>query len=92
MIKVLIGLVYVVIGVVVAAANDYFTKFGSIKGVASAVLAVLLWPLVLLGVDLHLGTLDADKRNGREGDGGGRKDGLLLPLAVGLRMLLRPSR
>ena len=84
MIKALIGLAYLVIGFIVAAANDYFTKLGSVKGVASAVLGVLLWPLVLLGVNLHLGTLDATN-----GDKGGKdgKNGLLVPLVVTFRML-----
>jgi hypothetical protein len=46
--------VYVVIGLVVAGAHDYFEHLGALKPVASAVLAVLLWPLVLLGISLHL--------------------------------------
>jgi hypothetical protein len=50
----LLGLVYLIIGVVVAATNDYFENIGTAKRVLSAVLAVLLWPLVLLGVDLHI--------------------------------------
>ena len=50
----LLGLVYVVIGIVVAATNDYFKNIDTAKRVLSAVLAVLLWPLVLLGVDLHI--------------------------------------
>jgi hypothetical protein len=49
-----LGLVYFVIGVVVAATNDYFDHIGTIKRVISALLAVLLWPLVLLGIDLHI--------------------------------------
>jgi hypothetical protein len=49
-----LGLVYLVIGVVVAATNDYFDHIGTIKRVISALLAVLLWPLVLLGIDLHI--------------------------------------
>ena len=45
---------YVIIGVVVAAGHQYFEHVDALKPIASAVLAVLLWPLVLLGVDLHL--------------------------------------
>lgn len=48
------SLVYLIIGVVVAASHHYFAHLGSIKPIASAALAVLLWPLVLLGVNLHL--------------------------------------
>ncbi len=48
------SLVYLIIGVVVAASHHYFAHLDSIKPIASAALAVLLWPLVLLGVNLHL--------------------------------------
>jgi hypothetical protein len=47
-------LVYLIIGVVVAASHHYFVHLDSIKPIASAALAVLLWPLVLFGVNLHL--------------------------------------
>ena len=49
-----LGLVYLVIGIVVAATHDYFKNFDTVKRVISAILAILLWPLVLLGVDLHI--------------------------------------
>ena len=49
-----LGLIYLVIGVVIAATHDYFKHFDTVKRVISALLAVLLWPLVLLGVDLHI--------------------------------------
>jgi hypothetical protein len=45
---------YIVIGVVVAAGHHYFEHVDALKPIASAVLAVLLWPLVLLGISLHL--------------------------------------
>jgi hypothetical protein len=45
---------YVIIGVVVAAGNDYFDHVDKLKPIVSAVLAVLLWPLVLLGVNLQI--------------------------------------
>jgi hypothetical protein len=51
---VVLFVVYIVIGVVVAAGDEYFKHLDSLKPIASAVLAVLLWPLVLLGVSLHL--------------------------------------
>ena len=50
----LISLVYFIIGVVVAATHHYFQHLDAVKPVASAALAVLLWPLVLVGVNLHL--------------------------------------
>ncbi|HEV2906384.1 MAG TPA: hypothetical protein VGZ50_03605 [Actinomycetota bacterium] len=46
--------IYIIIGVVVAAGRDYFENLDALKPIASAVLAVLLWPLVLLGISLHL--------------------------------------
>lgn len=49
-----IALVYLIIGVLVAVAQDYFDNLENVKRIISALLAVLLWPLVLLGVDLHI--------------------------------------
>ena len=46
-------LVYIIIGLVVAWEHGYAT-FAWLKTVASAVLAVFLWWLVLLGVNLHV--------------------------------------
>jgi hypothetical protein len=54
MISKILGVVYLVVGVIVANGHHYFSGLNSIKPIASAVIAVLLWPLVLLGVDLHL--------------------------------------
>ncbi|MGI8557626.1 MAG: hypothetical protein ACR2ND_04865 [Solirubrobacteraceae bacterium] len=48
------SLIYVVIGVVVASSHHYFTHADTLKPIASAVLAVALWPLLLLGIDLHI--------------------------------------
>ena len=50
----LLGIVYIVIGVAVAASNDYFELLNTLRRVVSALLAVALWPLVLLGIDLHI--------------------------------------
>jgi hypothetical protein len=74
-----IGLiVYVVIGVAVAAAQDYLGDVGSIGDIVNLLLAVLLWPLVLLGVDFNL-----DIGGGRNGKGE-NKNGALLLLAAPL--------
>ena len=51
---VLLFVVYIIIGVVVASGHHYFAHLDAVKPIVSAVLAVLLWPLVLLGVNLHL--------------------------------------
>ncbi len=50
----LLGLIYIAIGVFVAASEDYLENLDTVKRVLSAILAILLWPLLLLGVDLHI--------------------------------------
>ncbi|MFG1948377.1 hypothetical protein [Nonomuraea sp. NPDC048826] len=50
----LILLVYVVIGIYIAWVYDYITP-AILRDVAEALLAIFLWFLVLLGVDLHIG-------------------------------------
>ncbi len=52
----LLTILYLVIGVIVASNHHYFKHLGSVKAVVSAILAVIAWPLVLLGVNLHVGT------------------------------------
>lgn len=49
------GAVYVVIGVFVALAHHYFAHLISLGRLISALLAVVLWPLLLLGIHVHLG-------------------------------------
>jgi hypothetical protein len=49
-----LGLVWLAIGIAVAASYDYFEKLNTVRLLLSAVLAVLLWPLLLLGIDLHI--------------------------------------
>ncbi|MFI6604371.1 hypothetical protein ACIBHX_49785 [Nonomuraea sp. NPDC050536] len=50
----LIILIYVLIGIYVAWVHGYITV-GFLRSLAEALLAVFLWFLVLLGVDLHVG-------------------------------------
>jgi hypothetical protein len=49
----LIGLIYILIGIYVAWVYDYITP-ALLKDIAEALLAVFLWFLILLGVDLRL--------------------------------------
>jgi Mn2+/Fe2+ NRAMP family transporter len=49
-----LGIVYLVVGVAIAASYDYFERLNTVRRVLSALLAVALWPLVLLGIDLHI--------------------------------------
>jgi hypothetical protein len=50
----LLGLIYVAIGVFVAASKDYLDNLETLKRILSAALAILLWPLLLLGINLHV--------------------------------------
>ena len=47
-------LIYIGVGLVVAATHHYFAHLGSLRAIISAILAVVLWPLVLLGINLHI--------------------------------------
>ncbi len=50
----LLFVIYLVIGAIVAASKDYLDDLETVKQLASALLAVVLWPLLLLGIDLHI--------------------------------------
>jgi hypothetical protein len=50
----LLGLIYLVVGIIVAANKDYLQNIETVERVVSALLAILLWPLLFLGVDLHV--------------------------------------
>ena len=50
----LVVIAYVVIGVIVASSHHYFAHLDGLKQLASALFAVLLWPLVLIGVNLRI--------------------------------------
>jgi hypothetical protein len=45
--------VWIVVGLVVAANNDFLDDHGTLERILSAILAVAVWPLVLL--DIHFG-------------------------------------
>ena len=55
----LLVVVYLVVGVLVATGvignDDYFSGLSSLKELADAALAIVLWPLVLLGVNFNIG-------------------------------------
>jgi hypothetical protein len=48
----LLFVVWILIGLVVAAQRGYITV-ALLKAIVSALLAIVLWPLVLLGISLH---------------------------------------
>jgi hypothetical protein len=47
-------LVYLVAGAIVAATHDYWSHLNTAKQIGSALLATVLWPLILLGINLHI--------------------------------------
>lgn len=53
--RTIILVVYLVVGVVIANNHHYFEHLHGVNAIVSAILAVVLWPLVLLGVSLHIG-------------------------------------
>jgi hypothetical protein len=52
----LFSAIYLAVGVVVALTHGY-TSVASVSEALSLIVAVLLWPAVLFGVDLHLPTI-----------------------------------
>lgn len=69
----IIGVIYIVVGVLVAAGiigdeRNYFNDLGDIEAIVEMLLAVFLWPLVLLGVSLDIG--DGGSMSGGDSDGG----------------------
>jgi hypothetical protein len=50
----IIGLIYLVVGLVVASNRDYLSGIGTLGEILSALLAIVLWPLLLLGVDVRI--------------------------------------
>jgi hypothetical protein len=49
----LLGLIYIIIGVFIAWDRGYIDE-GLVERIVSALLAIFLWVLVLLGVDFHI--------------------------------------
>jgi hypothetical protein len=46
--------VYLVAGGIISATHHYWTNLNTIKAIVSALLATVAWPLILLGVKLHI--------------------------------------
>ena len=46
--------IYLVAGGIVAATHNYWQNLKNVKAIVSALLATVLWPLILLGVNLHI--------------------------------------
>jgi hypothetical protein len=50
----LLAVIYLVAGGIVAATHHYWSDPDTVNEIGSALLATLLWPLVLLGINLHI--------------------------------------
>jgi len=65
---------YLVVGVLVAAGvignDNYFNHLNTLKELGDAALAVLLWPLVLLGVNFNIGGSHIASSDGSGGGSG----------------------
>jgi hypothetical protein len=48
------SIIYLIVGVVLAASHHYLAHADALKPLVSALLAIILWPLLLVGVDLHI--------------------------------------
>jgi len=46
--------IYLVAGGIVAATHHYWSNLHTLKAIGSALLATLLWPLILVGINLHI--------------------------------------
>ena len=49
-----IVVIYLVAGGIVSATHNYWNNLDSVKAIVSALLATVAWPLILLGVNLHI--------------------------------------
>jgi hypothetical protein len=48
------GLLYLTIGVLVAAHYGYLSNVTTLNNVISGMLAIAFWPLIFLGINLHV--------------------------------------
>jgi len=78
----LFSLLYLLVGVLVATsvlgdAGNYFSGLSTIEELVELILAVLLWPLVLLDVNLSIGDIDigGGDSGGGSGEGGSGGNG-----------------
>jgi hypothetical protein len=66
-------IVYLIVGVIVASAQGYLGDIGGLGEALNLLLAIILWPLLLVGVDFKI-------KIGND-NGGGRNRNGFLPLA-----------
>jgi hypothetical protein len=47
-------IIYLLVGAFVAGSKDYFENLAALEPLLSAILAIVLWPLLLIGIDTHV--------------------------------------
>jgi hypothetical protein len=67
----LIIALYLIVGIIVAIAQGYFENIGNVSSVLELLVAILLWPLILFGVDINIGGVDGGGGGNGGGNGGG---------------------
>jgi hypothetical protein len=45
---------YLAVGFLLADLHSYLEQLSVVRGIVSALLAICFWPLLLLGIDLHV--------------------------------------
>jgi hypothetical protein len=48
------GIIYIIVGVVVASNQGYLADVATLSQLISAIVAVMFWPLLILGANLHI--------------------------------------
>ncbi len=48
------GIIYLIIGIIIASNRGYLGDLTSLSHLLSGLLAIILWPLVLFGANLHI--------------------------------------
>jgi hypothetical protein len=76
----LVSVLYIVVGVLVAAGvigeePNLFSGLNTIEELVEVILTVLLWPLVLLGLDFHIGDINVGAGGSSGADSGAGKGG-----------------
>ncbi|MDQ6836547.1 MAG: hypothetical protein M3016_10215 [Actinomycetota bacterium] len=47
-------IIWLIVGVLIASSHHYLARVDTLKLIFSALLAIVLWPLLLLGINLHV--------------------------------------
>jgi ABC-type anion transport system duplicated permease subunit len=47
-------LIWLAVGVLLSASHHYLERVETVREIVSAFLAIVLWPLLLLGINLHI--------------------------------------